>query len=148
MKKKIPSKYNFTTRYLDKIYSTEEFSKLIDKLAKRLNTFYKKHSFDAIAFTGSSGAAVAYPLSYKCNIPLICIRKGHSHFGCTYEGRTDIKNYIIIDDFIETGATIKRIKKEVKKVSKNAKLQAIFLYAGGSQGTYLDRYDTTVINVK
>lgn len=120
-------KYNFTSDYLGKIYCTSDFSKTINRLAAQIISFKKKHPIGAIAFTGTSGASVAYPLSYKLKIPLICIRKGRHHAYSNFEGRTDAKTYVIVDDFIESGRTILRIKKIVKTKS-DAKLIAIFLY--------------------
>ena len=92
----------FGTAYLESIYrSPVRYKQLIDRIAKRLTTLKKKKSFGALAFRGTSGAALAYPLSAKHNIPLICVRKSRepSH-GYSVEGTDrNVKRYIIIDDF-------------------------------------------------
>lgn len=98
-------------------------SKLKDYLERAVDLFpesiYKMP--DAIAFTGSSGAAIAFPLAARYKLPLIMIRKdGDQCHGasleCNYHGR--ITNYIIVDDFICTGATIRRI---IAKIAKGAR---------------------------
>lgn len=107
-------KLNIKSEYLHKIYSNKQFIKTIDIAYKKIRAFKKKNNFDVIAFTGSSGAALAYPLSYKLKIPLICIRKDKSsHFKEKIEGQFEFKNYIIVDDFISSGATIKKIMREI-----------------------------------
>lgn len=102
----------FGTAYLESVYGSPlKYKRLIDKIAKRLITLKKKKSFGAIAFRGASGSALAYPLSARLNIPLIYVRKSiePSH-GFSIEGtQRNIKRYVIIDDFLESGRTIKAI---------------------------------------
>jgi adenine/guanine phosphoribosyltransferase-like PRPP-binding protein len=118
--------------YLHDVYEVEQLPKIIDRLIDSITFFCttKRKSIDAIAFTGTSGAAAAYPLSIRLKMPLICIRKDteSSHHGLPYEGVIGIKNYIIVDDCIESGKTIKRIIKEVKLVNPKAQPIGIFLY--------------------
>ena len=46
-----------------------------------------------LPFVGNSGAGIAYPVSYKTGIPLICVRKGESSHGERVESADiDIKN--------------------------------------------------------
>jgi adenine/guanine phosphoribosyltransferase-like PRPP-binding protein len=120
------------TSYLEKVYYPNEFARLIKKMTAALKTFEKKNPFDAIAFRGTSGAAVAYPLSIALKIPLICVRKGNSHSYMKVEGCIDAMKYIIVDDFIESGKTMKAIVNSIKKVNKKSVPIQIFLY--GSLG--------------
>jgi adenine/guanine phosphoribosyltransferase-like PRPP-binding protein len=98
--------------------------------ATKLKRFRRKVSFDAIAFTGSSGAALAYPISYLLGVPLICIRKSikDNHSGLKLEGAVSAGTYIIVDDFIESGRTINKIKKAINAENKKAKCVGIYLY--------------------
>ena len=85
----------------------------------------QKYPFDAIAFTGVSGAALAFILSYELKIPLICVRRdendGHHAkvpqmmlpYSTILEGALDAKRYLIVDDFIEQGNTIRRILESI-----------------------------------
>lgn len=141
MKKKVAKKkqpkisHQIQTEYLGDVYG-EQFLRLVPQVVKKLRVIKRKHPFDAIAFSGSSGAALAYPLSYLMKIPLIHVRKGGSHYGSgKIEGTISSKRYLIIDDFIETGTTIKRILKEVSK-EMEAKPVAILLYSSGRDSKF------------
>jgi adenine/guanine phosphoribosyltransferase-like PRPP-binding protein len=118
------------TDYLDKVYRVNQFTKTVAKAAKVLRKFRRKVPFEAIAFTGTSGAALAYPLSYLLGVPLICIRKStrDNHFGYKIEGCMTADTYIIVDDFIESGSTIKKVRKSVENEIEDAKCVGIYLY--------------------
>ena len=103
----------FTTSYLDKVYtSPDKYAALVKEASKTVKRLQKKLNFDAIAFRGTSGAAMAYPISVATGIPLICVRKvkERSH-GRPVEGshKFEVKSYLIVDDFIESGNTIDKI---------------------------------------
>lgn len=106
----------FATAYLDSVFeSSSKFGRLVDKIADKMITLQAEVPFQAIAFRGASGAAMAYPISAQLNIPLIYVRKPReqSH-GDNIEGTNrEITKYIIVDDFIETGKTIKDIIKAI-----------------------------------
>jgi len=89
----------------------------IEKAVESLQEVDKTTPFDAIAFTGMSGAAMAFPLAIKLEKDLIMVRKpsSSSHSDYDVEGQNQSKNYIIVDDFPETGATKKRIIAAVEK---------------------------------
>lgn len=121
--------------YLHKIYEPNRFKKTVDDTIKTVIALNKEKKINAIAFTGTSGAALAYPVSYATGIPLLCVRKStkDNHYREKLEGYTRPKNYIIIDDCVCTGTTIKKMVKAISSYSPNSKLSALVLYA--------DRYD-------
>lgn len=124
-KKKIT--HQIRSDYLGKVYG-QQFLQLVPAAVKKLRAIKRKHPFDAIAFRGSSGAALAFPLSYFLKVPLIHVRKEKSHYGRgTIEGTISSKRFVIVDDFIDMGTTIETIVKEVKK-EMSAKPVAIVLY--------------------
>jgi len=121
-----------------------EFLKLVPRTVKKVRAIKRKYPFDAIAFTGSSGAALAYPLSYLLKLPLIHVRKGSSHYGQgKIEGTISSRRYLIIDDFIDTGASIRRIVKAVDSELDGAKPVAICLYSSDRQ-SYFEHKDTNI----
>ena len=61
--------------YLHTIYEPNRFKKTVDNTIKAINSLNKEKKINAIAFTGTSGAALAYPVSYATGIPLLCVRK-------------------------------------------------------------------------
>lgn len=142
----------FGTAYLDSIYQSPlQYKRLIDKIADQLMALKKKKSFGALAFRGTSGAALAYPLSAQLNIPIICVRKPTevSH-GYKIEGtQRNVRKYVIIDDFMESGKTIKAILKEIDKKSDwtndgKAECVGIILY----NVRYDGRWDKAFITYK
>lgn len=135
-RKKTPAAPWISTSYLARVYYIDDFVKSINRAAKVIGEFRKKHPFDAIAFTGCSGAAFAYPLSAKMKIPLICVRKKDgSHNDRPLEGFLGAKKFLIVDDFIASGGTIRKIvatiKKHAKMKNKYPKPVGVFLYDHG-----------------
>lgn len=98
----------------------DKYGQLVDRIADQLEALRKKQSFTGMVFRGLSGAALAYPLSARLHIPLICVRKKdeNSH-GRDVEGpQANVRRYIILDDFIETGQTIKDLLKAMDDQNK------------------------------
>jgi adenine/guanine phosphoribosyltransferase-like PRPP-binding protein len=123
------SDFNPVTDYLYPIYNPKLFKKVVNRAAYIIKKILIKTGFDTIAFTGSSGAAIAYPVSYKLDVPLTHIRKGKRHH-CSYqvEGRYDIEKYIILDDRVDSGDTLLRIIKSMNKAVHEPELVGIVLY--------------------
>ena len=111
------SNVKILSSYMDEIYRVDQHAKIMRKLTRSLS----RRRFDAIAFTGTSGAAVAYPLSLRLKKPLICVRKEKAHSDRKVEGAYGAKNYIIVDDFISSGRSNDRIRRAVKAAYTQAK---------------------------
>jgi hypoxanthine phosphoribosyltransferase len=119
--------------WLQPAYYHRELVPLIKRAKKQISDFRKTQPIGAIAFRGYSGASVAPILSWELNIPLIAVRKKMSHDSNMAFGITSAKNYIIIDDFISTGDTIRAIVNNVNALydsqyKARPKLVGIFLY--------------------
>ncbi len=97
------------------------FAKHVDDAVKAVKEFQKKTPFDAIAFTGTSGAGMAFPLSYVMKIPLIHVPKPgvYRHDYSKVEGTVSSKKYLIVDDFIGGGTTVKKIESTITEELKN-----------------------------
>lgn len=127
--------------YLGVVFDIDRFQKLVPIVVQKAKDIMQKHPFDAIAFTGVSGAALAFILSYELKIPLICVRRdrndGHhaknSQMMVSYptllEGALDAKKYLIVDDFISTGATTNRIIESINDFFNHGDCVAILLYS-------------------
>lgn len=66
---------------------------------------------DAIAFTGMSGALVAPRVASLLDLPMLMVRKAHdgSHSNYRVEGFVGSQCYVIVDDFVSSGATVEGI---------------------------------------
>lgn len=75
-----------------------------------------------LVYRGVSGACMAWPLSYRLKIPVVAVRKpGEACHGYdpddegVISGYGDLFRYIIVDDFISSGATIRAIIHRIDK---------------------------------
>lgn len=105
--------------------------KLMIKADKKFTKLVKKERIQAIAFSGSSGAALAFPLALKHELPVIYVRKvgEKSHgYNVEFNGAGSGLRYIIVDDFIDTGSTVERIYKKIQKEDKTMICIGAFLY--------------------
>jgi len=114
----------------------------VQRTAEKIKQFClespKKSKVHAIACCGLSGLLVAAPVSVELGLPLIVVRKEkettHSEFKVEYgilPTKSNVPvNYVIIDDFIDIGATINRIETEIRynHTQGDFKLRAVFLY--------------------
>ncbi len=104
--------YGWTTR------NPMMLTRRLQVAAKKLEIIKTDTGFDSIAVAGSSGAVPGAILAIALQVPLIFVRKrddnGH---GATVEcmGRHYAKKYIILDDFICSGGTVRRIYTQIQK---------------------------------
>jgi len=125
-------------RYFDTVF--EHPSELVDVISHELNNpIFGK--IDFIVGTGLSGILPLLSVSIKTKIPFVVVRRrsdiastidnGGCHSG-SYTEEGDRKNfykqrYVIIDDCIDTGATIKYVMARLDR-DKQASLAGIILY--------------------
>lgn len=94
--------------------------------------------FDAIAFTGISGALVAPTLAFLLDKSLIAVRKDkikeprHSHLSAEGE---DCQHYLIVDDFSSTGATVRNIITTIESQKITGEPVAVFFWSRIYAGT-------------
>ena len=119
--------------YHNIIFAPSKLKKKADSVSKKILKLQKELGFDAIAITGVSGAGIGFAVSYITGIPCIYVRKSKNKtHGKLIEGpNKDIKSYIILDDFIVTGETIKRVVKNLKSQYKTIECCGIFVYDSG-----------------
>jgi orotate phosphoribosyltransferase len=95
--------------YLENIFSNNKiFRKTVSEVVKSL----KQLNFDYLIGTGLSGTCVIPTVALRLNKPFAIVRKDVSHGSFQIEGlpREEKKlSYLILDDFISTGATVDRI---------------------------------------
>jgi len=134
------------SHYLRDVFDPEVYSRTIDCMVHHITEYQKKNRIDAIAFRGLSGSLIAAPVCHLLHLPMICVRKGQEDCHSPYrvEGKFETSNntlqYVIVDDMIVTGATIKEIVNSVRSEAKELNYgkkknrlrvspKAVFLYA-------------------
>jgi len=127
-----------TTDYLGEVFHRDLFQAMVKRAIDRAHKIMMDHPFEAIAFTGTSGSAIAYILGHTLDVPLMCIRKvsEDSHYKFwdnesqrSFEGYMGAKSYIIVDDFISSGKTAERIMQVIQDRCLDCKCVAMLMYA-------------------
>lgn len=126
------------TEYLRKVFNPEELKSAVSRATDRLACL----DYDAIAVRGNSGTLFGGALSYETGKHLILVRKpgdsSHSMYPVEglIAGDKGYLRYIIVDDFIASGATVSEIKKAVEtNHSRGAELVAVYQYREGLLST-------------
>ena len=122
---------NIQSSYLHEAFDPNKLRVLITRVSVLLKA--GDIDYDAIAFRGTSGAALAFPLSVRLRKPLIHVRKCLGHTRMIVEGDYGAKRYIIVDDFMDTGRTLRTIKKRINEAYSRSRLDeptcvAVVLY--------------------
>jgi len=127
------------TNYLQHVFDQALFQKSVDKTIAIAERLKKSEGFDTIAFSGMSGAAMAFLLSHWMNVPLLCVRKkaDTSHYVQSsrkfLEGNVaDVHRYLIVDDFISSGATVQYIIDTIKYSRFDSECVGMIMYAAYS----------------
>jgi adenine/guanine phosphoribosyltransferase-like PRPP-binding protein len=121
------------TNYLETLLDPKKFNKALSIATKVLRTEIANGlKVDCLVFCGMSGAIFAPVLARRLKLPFLLVRKledrEHTHSWHEVEGTDEFVNYVIVDDCVSTGATLKRIIKAVGKFKEYAILSAVVLY--------------------
>lgn len=102
--------------------------KIINKAVIFLRKQQKTSEFTGVAFRGVSGALIAPSIADKLRCDLLVVRKKDgSHSSCEIEGNLTDK-YIIIDDFVRTGETLRIIVDKIRKYVPESKCVGVYFY--------------------
>lgn len=117
--------------YMRDVFRMEQRKVVIKRAVEVLRAARKQFPFDAIAFRGLSGCIIGPSIAEKLNVNIIAVRKPDdgSHSSYMVEGAVNC-DYVIIDDLISSGTTIKRIQKEIiKECVEHGKCVGVYFYA-------------------
>lgn len=127
---------NRHSAYLDELFGENgEFDLAVKKTSRLINYLRRrKVPIDYIAVRGGSGSIMGGAVSYNTGIPLIFVRKNgvSSHASYDAEGVPYGQfHYIIVDDFIATGATVSAIIENITASNKQGRLIGVIQYNSG-----------------
>lgn len=135
-----PKFYNGSDGYLKKQFEIASLKKIVKDTVQAIHQ--SKIDFDTIAVTGISGITVGLPASLRLNKQITIIRKEgeKNHSWHKYEGLYGEFRYIIVDDGIGSGNTVKSIGEVLRNESRenNPILKGIFLYNQQAIGRTLE----------
>lgn len=102
------------SQYLTDLFRPEYRTQIINRSVSKINQLYL--DFDAVVFTGNSGALIVPEIAIALNKPFTLVRKETNSHSCfLVEGFIMFNKYLIIDDFVESGNTVRNIIKEINK---------------------------------
>jgi adenine/guanine phosphoribosyltransferase-like PRPP-binding protein len=132
------------TNYLQHVFEPDLFQRSVNKTVTTAERIRKDTGYDTIVFSGMSGAAMAFMLAHWMNMPLLCVRKRNdsSHFVSQtrkyLEGNAhDVRKYLIVDDFISSGATVQYIMDTIRETNVSAECVSLLMYAGYSNREWI-----------
>jgi adenine/guanine phosphoribosyltransferase-like PRPP-binding protein len=102
----------------------------LEQIVKDISEFLSSQciDFNSIAARGLSGTLVSSPVCIATGKSIVVVRKGESTHGYEVEADVCPSRYIIIDDFIDTGATIKAIINRISGLYIGTKCVGVVLY--------------------
>lgn len=112
-------------RYLIPLESRRKSLRLAKKFLK-----LSELQFDAIAFCGMSGALIGPSLALALNKNLLMVRKvedTHNHSKRKVEGDEAAERYIIVDDLVSDGNTVRMMRKRIKDFAPQAQCLGVLL---------------------
>lgn len=132
-----------STDYLVKLMSRpDEFQATLERAFQALAPI--ANTFQAIAFTGNSGAMFGPALVLRLNKQMILVRKygESSHSSRSVEGVAEPCDYIFVDDLVSSGETISRVVEtiESRRATSGSRLRAVYLYNTSSLISTPGRY--------
>lgn len=125
------------TDYLSDVFHRDRYQGMVKRAIKKATEIMMDHPFEAIAFTGTSGSAIGYVLGYALDVPLICIRKDteKAHYKSwdndrekRFEGYAGARTFLIVDDFISSGATVERLLRDIHDRLDDCRCAAMLMY--------------------
>lgn len=124
-----------SAKWLERVVSKDKVKKTVALAKRRIRS--KAVEFDTIVFCGVSGALFGPVLAYEMKKEIVVVRKqeterSHSYHKC--EGYTGSKRFLIVDDIIDSGSTMRYALQAMKNFSPDAECVGAYLYAE-SDGT-------------
>jgi len=113
-----------TSRVLNHKYRNSVIIKAICSLRKI------EQDFDSIACCGVSGLMVVPQIAEILNKNIIIVRKDERRYSEFYLEGVSPSRYVIVDDLICSGLTIKRIINSIEEDTPRAKCTGVYFYLG------------------
>jgi adenine/guanine phosphoribosyltransferase-like PRPP-binding protein len=113
-----------------------QFKPTVKTTVTAIRRLKKLLGFEQIVCTGISGQSIAWPVGYVTEIPVAVVRrKGEKqHHGYSVENFTRNQKYIILDDFISSGDTVKHVIKSLVDHGHDSD-QCVGIYCYSATGT-------------
>lgn len=137
------------TAYLEGLFNKEHLPRFIERACEALSLYDAQFPFEGIAFRGMSGAGIAFPVCARLGKFPMLVRKNDSSHGDPFEGCTSVKHYVIVDDFVDTGATLGETISKVSDWAPQAELVGVYFWIHTSRQKERDcvkRFGTRIVH--
>lgn len=131
-----------TSGYTKHFVRPESLRATIESCVTYLEHNKLTHAFDTIAFRGMSGAIVAPSVAMRLSKEVIMVRKpGESaHSSYNVEGNREARRVLIVDDFVNSGNTVRIIAEAVKTFVSESSVLGSVRIIGCLEYRNLDEY--------
>lgn len=103
------------------LYTRDNTLALAQPVAEQIPHLMSKYEADTIVVSGNSGVSLGFAALTLVDFPLVLVRKDNdSSHGAPIEGPYNhkINRYLILDDFVGTGATVGRIADKILTLAR------------------------------
>ena len=93
-------------------YERPKLRRIVRRLKAAMPDILEYTGADSVVVSGKSGISVGFALLLTMDMHLVTVRKpGEDSHGAMIEGTDakELKKYVILDDFVSSGATVERI---------------------------------------
>jgi orotate phosphoribosyltransferase len=105
--------------YSSTLFNSRKLRDVASKVAQVLDRIQAKHGSCHVAVTGKSGIAMAFAVSMLTDIQILTVRKdSETSHGSKFEGCGTVRRYVVLDDFVDTGDTIRRVVRDVRQFAE------------------------------
>lgn len=126
--------------YTSQIFDPRQFQDLVNNMSRKILQLQVKLKLNCIAATGNSGLLLAGAVGFQTKLPFFAVRKksDSSHDPKMVNGFIPKlgARYLIIDDLIDTGLTIRRIVRRMQDSVSRSEPVGILLYNDYMDGKF------------
>ena len=116
--------------YLRNTFNPKLLRATVHAVNRKLKNMAKDLTWDVLAFRGNSGAGVCYALAYKYGWNICCMRKpAEKSHGQMVEASIHFDSYLIVDDFMSSGSTVRGMIEDMHDEVKRARCVGVLLYS-------------------
>lgn len=114
-----------------------QFKPTVKTTVTAIRRLKKVLGFEQIVCTGISGQSIAWPVGYVTDIPVAVVRRKDekNHHGYSVENFDRSRKFIILDDFVSSGDTVKHVLKSLAEDRRDdPRCVGVYCYSGSGSG--------------
>lgn len=103
-------------KYHEQVFDHRKLQRKVEKFGKRIEQLKSETRFQALVGKGLSSIPLVSALSVAYGIKMVIVRSPgeRPHNSPRYVGSTGFKRYLFVDDFVDSGKTLRVVKETIK----------------------------------